>query len=143
MRHYYIYLLKNEVTRSHVGKEDLLYRLFCEADREIDPKRKKILDKQVAFITQDIPIDEILQALKAQKGIQFINQHDVIISGESKGWARLCLYRKKLIMEASGSYAPEVTVFEVLRSLRAGYLAVDFQSSRGAWLKPIKSVSYI
>lgn len=143
MRHYDIYLIEEEVARSYYGKEALLFQLFLDERVTTSILKRKQIEKQVAFVTQRMPIFHIEcsieEALRSHPGYDFKQQHHMINNSERESQAELFLGVQSLTLTASGTYEAETTFFEVLRQINSCFLAVEFNHYRYGWLKPIKN----
>lgn len=139
MRHYDIYLLEDDVAREYRVKEQLLFRLFCEAVKETDPDRSRILQKQIAYITHPIPAEHIGRILRQNPRVQKRGD-ELFIQHRDDGFVRLRLGHDRIIMYASGNKGAETFVFETLRRIHPHFLAVDYQDLRSAWLRPFRKL---
>lgn len=146
MRHYNVYLLKQEVAASYFGKERLIFQLLIE--KEIASKQlREIVRKQVNYISATIPSLQIRKNLERSfKTCQEFN----IIEGDyyldKKALSSSVVLKDHgtmLSIVASGTYQGETAFFEVLRQINSSFFAVDFENKNFGWLNPIKQVNYI
>lgn len=144
MRKYYIYLIEDEVADYFYGRENKFYELFA-ADRYVLGELKKIVQKQIDFITLPLPHLELHRHLS-----HFAEQKDLYIkgkvyctgSGEAEG-AEISIGERSLHLNAWGSFESESLFFEMLRKFEGRFLAVDIDNSRYGWIKPIKQRNYV
>jgi hypothetical protein len=143
MRQYSIYLIESDVAAEYFGKEQLLYNLFTEFNRK-QSEKCEILQKQVRYITKEIPFFQVQQFI--QKSLQ--NHEQFQISGRGfkiknskktlQSEAFLSVKRTSIILKARGNFDAETMFFETLRKFDPCFLAMDFQVNRYGWLNPIK-----
>ncbi|WP_176222235.1 sporulation inhibitor of replication protein SirA [Tuberibacillus sp. Marseille-P3662] len=147
MRHYYIYLIENEVARSFFGKEAKLFQLFVETFHTHDPFNREQLHKQVAYITKKIPVHEIetnIQQQLASSSEFTVNQGEYMIhSVYGQSMAKLAIDHNVMHMEATGDLRSETVFFEVLRNIDPCFLAIDAGHQRFGWLAPVKHAHLI
>lgn len=147
MRHYFIYLIEDEVAESYFGEESKLFYLFLEAHTSISPFQEKTLLRQIHYITKPISIPKISGDLQQAFGWRhdyFTSDcfHSLTTPGASSH-AELKLDPTYLTLRATGSFEAETSFFEVLRKSERCFLAMDFDRMKFGWLKPVKQTSYI
>ncbi|MFC7393387.1 sporulation inhibitor of replication protein SirA [Scopulibacillus cellulosilyticus] len=147
MRHYFIFLIQDEIARSYFGRESKLYQLFLEADNIGDYNMKQQINKQVEYITKRIPVFKIGRRLELLLShlseYKCCNQIHMIEHPKKTSQAQLELGTGRLSLKATGDYSAETSFFEVLRQIDDSFLAIDFKHHRFGWLKPIKNAHLI
>lgn len=145
MRHYNLFLIKQEVAKDYYGKEPLLGRLFSEMFQSSIEEEREQLEKQVHYITEPLSLFRmetlLKRALKDQVGVQFTsNDHEMTIEsiGE-ESQAQLLVSNRNLCLKCSGSLLTETLVFEICRSIEPYFFAVDRKKGGCGWLRPIKT----
>lgn len=143
MRRYVVYLLENDVAKNYLGKEKMLYQLFCEAENKISPYHS-VVKKQIQYITRKIPVKKLHQAIVSElKYVLTSFEPEKIYEvqlKESASRAILIVNPNHLSIYSYGSIDAETAFFEVLRKLETCFLAVDFKNCNYGWLKPQKRV---
>ncbi|MDQ0273277.1 sporulation inhibitor of replication protein SirA [Cytobacillus purgationiresistens] len=144
MRTYQVYLIEEEFASHYFGREQLFFRLFQEYDRS-NGEFQTILERQICFITKSIPKkkvqEEIYQDLVRKQEV-ILDEHTYFIT-EKRSKAKLEVFNRHLILEASGNYEAETVFFEILRKSATSYLAIDLPHNRFGWLKPIKERKFV
>jgi len=145
LRNYMIYLIRKPLSIEYYGKEQKIYELVREYTRS-NSELKKIIEKQIEFISEPIPLFELYSYIKENNAyptnyIEESEQFSVILKDE--GTAYLTINPKELILSASGTIEAETTFFELLRKFRSTFLAIDVEHNRFGWLRPITQQSYI
>ncbi|WEG11530.1 sporulation inhibitor of replication protein SirA [Pullulanibacillus sp. KACC 23026] len=144
MRHYDIFIIKEEVREAYTGKEALLAQLFSEAFHTTDPNERCQLEKQIDFITETIPVfrmESLLKRrLKEQIGYTSLAGEQVIMleSNHQESHSRLEIKERQLTLKSSGSLLTETLLFEVCRSIQPDFFAVDRTGERSGWLRATK-----
>ncbi|PLR94822.1 sporulation inhibitor of replication protein SirA [Bacillus sp. T33-2] len=146
MRSYQLYLIEDEFASHYFGRERMFYQLFKEYSKSSGELRAIIL-KQINFITKPIPVLRVHQLLhqqlsgrndfRADQGSYYIEQ------SKSTDRATLRVYDRSLLVESDGSVDTETIFFEVLRKCETSFLAIDLESKRYGWLKPIKERKFV
>ena len=140
MRAYQLYLIEEEFATHYFGRERLFFQLFSEYEF-LSGELKTIVTKQIQFITKPIPSLKIHQYINQQmrrkKDFQVHNGTYFIKIGK-RSRAKLEIYDRCLVLEASGNYDAETAFFEVLRKNEGSFLAIDLKHHRYGWLKSIK-----
>lgn len=147
MRNYQLYLIDDEFARHYFGREEMFFNLFKEYSESFGEK-KKILSKQIDYITKPIPCLKLHQYIRkylhknkdfhAENGVYFIRNKKI-------GTASLELFHKNIIIKASGTFDAETLFFEALRKHESSfsYLAIDLENRRYGWLRPIKERKFV
>jgi hypothetical protein len=134
MRNYKIYLIEEEFAYHYLGKEKLFFNLFLEYIHS-SGKIKSILQKQIEYITKNIPSVRLENSLKSsgeffyENGVYYLNKHHV-------SCASLKIQNQYISLEAEGNYEAETAFFECIRKCESSFLALDFINKHYGWLKP-------
>jgi hypothetical protein len=146
VRSYQLYLIEEEFARHFYGRERVFYQLFKDYKAARGDMRK-IISKQVDFVTKPIPVLRIHQLLhqqlsrmsgfRAEQGIYYLEKNN------PKSIASIKVNERSLTVESAGDLETETIFFEVLRKNETSFLAVDVSSSRYGWLKPIKERKFV
>ncbi|MGV3488343.1 MAG: sporulation inhibitor of replication protein SirA [Tuberibacillus sp.] len=134
MRYFDIYLIKEDIARLYIGREDLLYRLFLEKKNETDPNQLEILKRQVRYITEPLTLS-MRQNLLLNQSVEFFKNKYTLCQKDGSS-AAFTFDNRSITLEANGSYSAETAVFEMLRAAYSHFFAVDYQNKCGAWLSP-------
>ncbi|MHC0037100.1 sporulation inhibitor of replication protein SirA [Pseudoneobacillus sp. C159] len=146
MRVYQLYLIEDEFANHYFGRERIFFDLFSE-EKHSYGELKKIIQKQIRYITKPIPSLRIHQVLNQQlaklKGYIAENGvYRVELVGRTSV-ATLSIRDGYLLVQAEGNYEAEAVFFEVLRKCEASFLAIDIDHVRYGWLKPIKERKFV
>ncbi|WP_210367435.1 sporulation inhibitor of replication protein SirA [Bacillus sp. REN3] len=146
MRSYQLYLIEEEFASHYFGRERMFYQLFLERS-QAKGEFKSILSRQVDFITKPIPVLRIHQLLhqrlakargfKLENGVYFYENKSTSSS------ASLEVFDRWLKLDSNGPIDTETVFFEILRKCEKSFLAIDLESMKYGWLKPIKERKYI
>lgn len=146
MRNYQLYIIKSEFASHFYGRERMFYQLFLEYANATG-ERAYILEKQVHYITKEIPMMKVQQVLKRQltkrRDFNLINGSYQIKLQESVSNASMSVHDRYLQLEADGNFEAETIFFEVLRKWETSFIAIDLKNERYGWLKPIKNRKFI
>ncbi|WP_191561595.1 sporulation inhibitor of replication protein SirA [Metabacillus idriensis] len=148
MRHYYVYLIEEEFANHFFGREAKLFHLFQEYLRT-SPEQKEFyhLYKQINYITKEIPAQPIENILKTNLVNRYNYVRDEsshkIVSETKQGNALLHVRDQYIEVTSVGSFDMEAIFFEILRKIDSCFLAMDFESKRYGWLKPIKERKFV
>ncbi len=147
MRSYQLYLIKDEIARHYVGRERMFYQLFKEFSLA-KGEFQSIIQRQIEYLTIPLPVLRIHQLLYTQlskhKGFQVEQGIYYLRTNKLQSTAVLkVLNDRTLLVEADGSLEAETIFFEVLRKIESSFMAVDIDSSRYGWLKPIKERKFV
>lgn len=146
MRRYQLYLIKEKIAIHYNGRERLFYNLFSDHTKTDDEQLKRILQKQVDFIT--LPISKwmienhLYSALQRNKTFQY-KDGIFFIENENLSNASLTVKEDYLYIEADGYYDAESIFFEIIRKHEPSFLAIDVENGRFGWLKPIKERNFV
>ncbi|HEX7065586.1 MAG TPA: sporulation inhibitor of replication protein SirA [Bacillales bacterium] len=147
MRHYHIFLIEDEIAEAFFGDESKLFHLFLEKESTNTIQRRRILQKQIDYITRPI-IPAIMQGY-LDEALRYRSDYYTCagfhrleaVSGESR--SELRLGKGRLTMRSTGGFESETTFFEVLRQVERCFLAMDFRRQRYGWLNPIKQTHFV
>jgi hypothetical protein len=146
MRTYQLYLIEDEFASHYFGKERVFFQLFLEK-QESHGELKKIIEKQIQFITKPLPIlrlhKMIMKKLSKNKDFRFENGAYYIERKGINSAAKLELFDRVALLNSEGSYDSETIFFEALRQCEPSFLAMDFRHERYGWLNPIKDRKYV
>ncbi|PYZ93044.1 hypothetical protein CR194_07550 [Salipaludibacillus keqinensis] len=141
MRKYEIVLIDEEVAYMYSGMEKKLFQLFYE-HRHAHGNLKQITTGQVQYITKDFyqsNLDHfIYQYFFHQKDYSYSKHTHTLNMVKEQSFARLTLFPKKMILFASGGIDAETSFFEVLRRYQSFFLAMNYETNKYGWLKPIQ-----
>ncbi|WP_044746930.1 sporulation inhibitor of replication protein SirA [Bacillus alveayuensis] len=148
MRHFYLYLIKEEFANHFFGREFKIFRLFQDyiwtsSDHHVYP----VLKQQVEYVTKTIPViylDEWMKTfLSKREDYQYVTPIHKIYLSKKRGNATLLLKDRYIEITSSGSYEAETVFFEILRKFDTCFLAIDFQNEQYGWLNPIKKRNFV
>lgn len=146
MRSYQLYLIEEEFASHYFGKERMFYQLFMEYS-QANGKLKTIISKQVDFITKPIPVLRIHQLLHQQlsnaAGFELVNGVYIYVNKTSTSSASLKVHERWIELNSQGHVDAETVFFEILRKCETSFLAIDLDSNKYGWLKPIKERKYV
>jgi hypothetical protein len=138
---YHLYLIQDDIAKTYFGREFLLFDLFSRFSNANSLTEKKVLYKQIQFVTKPIKtiklhhrIEQALQnSLAYKKG-----EECHLLYGEKEECCTLRLYHRHVEIHSQGSGEWETIFFEVLRKNEDTFLAMNYQERRYGWLNPIK-----
>ncbi|WP_174726963.1 sporulation inhibitor of replication protein SirA [Mesobacillus harenae] len=146
MRSYQLYLIEEEIAAHYFGRERMFIQLFQDY-AQARGSLKKIISRQINYITRQIPVLRLHQLLHhqlslskdlhAEQGVYYIRKN------RGKSVASLKTFDRYILVESDGNVDAETAFFEVLRKCESSFLAIDIDSSRCGWLKPIKERKYV
>jgi len=146
MRKYDIYLIEEEVASYYFGRESIVYNLFLDSERTTHEK-KRLLNKQIDFITRPIPVLEIRKMIEStlNSSPTYYQYRDSFFFtvDEPKSEARMVVKNQMIHLESVGSYEAETVFFEILRKYDSCFLAMDYDHNRYGWLNPIKQRKFV
>lgn len=147
MRAYQLYLIKDEIASHYVGKERMFYQLFKDYN-SAEGELKSIISKQIEYLTKPLPVLRIHQLLYQQlskhTGFRVEQGTYHLRSNKLPSTATLKIVNDRtLLVESDGSLEAETIFFEVLRKSETSFMAVDIDSTRYGWLKPIKERKFV
>lgn len=146
MRNYQIYLIEDEFAMHYYGREKLFFNLFLEY---INSKgyHKSILQKQIEYVTKDIPFSKLSMALAERRNPthDHVSENEVYYTETKNGTSKAALVIGKdyLHLKSEGTYEAETEFFESIRKCESGFLALDFENKHFGWLKPIKERKFV
>lgn len=148
MRHFYLYLIKEEFASHYFGREMKLYQLFHEyLWTSRDQHRYTTMKQQIDYVSKKIPVvclDELIRMyLGNQDGYQHVSPIHKYFLSNSRGRATLLLKEPYIEITATGSFEAETVFFEILRKFDCCFLAMDFKNEQYGWLNPIKERKYV
>lgn len=146
MRNYRLYLIKDEIANHYSGRERLFFNLFSEYMRTNDQQLKRILQKQIQFITLPVPKWKLERKLmnELQTNNEFSYNHEwFTIQNDNLSRAVLKMEENYIQVEAKGYYDAESIFFEVIRKNIPSFLAIDIENGLYGWLKPIKERNFV
>lgn len=143
---YQLYLIEDEFANHYFGRERMFFGLFLEEKHSFG-EFKKIIQKQIQYITKPIPALRLHQMICHQlsklKGFTTEKgTYKVEMQGKMSN-AYLTIKDGFVLVEADGSYEAEAIFFEVLRKCEPSFLAIDIENHRFGWLKPIKERKFV
>ncbi|WP_226087451.1 MULTISPECIES: sporulation inhibitor of replication protein SirA [Mesobacillus] len=146
MRSYQLYLIEDEFASHYFGRERMFYQLFLEYS-QANHDLKSIIAKQVKFVTKSIPALRIHQLLHQQlskvKGFHVENGIYIYENKSNNSSATLKVHERWLELQSHGQVDAETVFFEILRKCESSFLAIDLESNKYGWLKPIKERKYV
>jgi Sporulation inhibitor of replication protein SirA len=146
MRHYQIYLIEEEIANHYFGRESIIYHLFLEHERTTS-ERKKILKKQIQYVTRPIPSLEVHQwletHLKKRTDYQTYRSAHLIFHHRDRSHAKLKVFDRSLSLTSNGNYEAETIFFDMLYKYNPCFFAIDFELDRYGWLNPIKIRKFV
>jgi hypothetical protein len=146
VRSYQLYLIEDEFASHYFGRERMFYQLFLEYS-QANHDLKSIIAKQVKFVTKPIPVLRIHQLLHQQfsmaKGFHVENGTYIHQNKSNNSSATLKVHERWLELESHGQVDAETVFFEILRKCESSFLAIDLESNKYGWLKPIKERKYV
>jgi hypothetical protein len=146
VRSYQLYLIEDEFASHYFGRERMFYQLFLEYSHA-KGYLKSIISKQVDFVTRPIPALRIHQLLHQQfsitQGFYVENGTYVYENKTNNSSAILRVHERWLELDSDGQVDTETVFFEILRRCESSFLAIDLESNKYGWLKPIKERKYV
>ncbi|CAM4365520.1 1-phosphatidylinositol phosphodiesterase [Bacillus manliponensis] len=140
MRTYELYLIQEEIAHMYFGREMLLFDLFSRFSEPGSLSEKKVLYKQMKYITMPIQTLKIHyrmeQALKNYEVYERIQHTHTIQQGKEHG--AITIKPRHISMRTSGNVEMETAFFEVLRKCELTFLAMNYESKQYGWLNPLK-----
>lgn len=146
MRSYQLYLIEDEFASHYFGKERMFYQLFKEYN-EANGAFKTIISNQVEYVTKPIPVLRIHQLLHHQlsrvSGFDLVDGVYGFENKASTSKASLTVHDRWIDLTSQGHVDAETVFFEILRKCETSFLAIDLDSNKYGWLKPIKERKYV
>lgn len=146
MREYKIYIIQKDVAYDFYGTEEKLFQLFKE-NFFAKGKLKEITDKQIQYIIEKIPVNQLEQAIfRSLNGVKGYNkkhqQHFLRIPNMNSN-AGLYVNDREITLFADGTYDAEARFYEILREFHPFFIALEFTEKRYGWLKPLKFIETV
>ena len=146
MRSYQLYLIEDEFASHYFGRERMFYQLFWEYS-QANGALGSIISKQVDFVTKPIPVLRIHQLLHQQlskvKGFRLEEGIYIFENKNPSSFSTLKIHEQYLELDSQGHVDAETVFFEILRKCETSFLAIDLESNKYGWLKPIKERKYV
>jgi hypothetical protein len=144
LRHYYIYLMEQEVAAIYFGQESKLFQLFSEV-QQANQNHRNILQRQIDYVTRSITNYNVGQVLHnaLHHRSDYRAEYDLHYIEMPNSEAKLRIHDGFITLFSNGSYESETIFFEVLRKIEPCFLAMDFNYERYGWLNPIKEIQFI
>ena len=119
MRHFYLYLIKEEFASHYFGREFKLFQLFQDfLWTSRDDERYDTLKQQVEYVSKQIPVDYLDELISLYLNHQYNYQHIAplhrIHLRSNRGKASLILKPRNVEITATGSFESETVFFEIL-----------------------------
>ncbi|WP_050614886.1 sporulation inhibitor of replication protein SirA [Bacillus testis] len=149
-RHYQIYLIKERLAGSYIGREQLLFTLFHDYHHS-QGEQTRIIGRQIVYVTKRIPIQTIermIESVGEETGKQKMeNSIDYQIDCRSANGltstARVEIHNRVIHIYAEGTFDAETIFFECIRKSAPSYMAFELSQNRYGWLKPMKARNLI
>ncbi|WP_416825812.1 sporulation inhibitor of replication protein SirA [Ectobacillus polymachus] len=141
MTTFYLYLIQDEIAKAYVGREHILYDLFSRFVQATSLANRKILYKQIQYITVPMQTNQLHNRVEQRLSFhphykRENKQHLLVHDGTLYG--SLLIKRSYARIEASNSDEVETMFFEILRKNERSFFAMNFTEKRYGWLNPIK-----
>jgi hypothetical protein len=142
MKVYHLYLIRDDIAKSYFGREHLLFDLFVRFTRARSLSDKKMLYKQIQYITKPLPqlklhhrVEQSLLSSHLYK--RAVNVH-TLSSASGDVCGTLIIKPQYAILESVGNLEVEMIFFEILRKNEITFLAMEYTAEQCGWLNPIK-----
>ncbi|HAQ08613.1 MAG TPA: sporulation inhibitor of replication protein SirA [Bacillus bacterium] len=146
MRSYQLYLIEDEFASHYFGRERMFYQLFWEYS-QANGELSSIISKQVDYVTKPIPVLRVHQLLHQQlskvKGFRMDDGVYIFENKSTSSFSTLKVNERFLKLNSQGNVDAETVFFEILRKCETSFLAIDLDSNKYGWLKPIKERKYV
>lgn len=144
MRKYDMYIIKELFTNYYYGREYFFFNLFKEYETAKN-NMKKILSKQIDYISSPMPVIQIHKQLLEQlkKRNDFFIKDGMFFIENAQGFACFKISHKKCTMESKGTFDIDMIFMEALRKTDFNFFTVDIENERYGWIKPIKDIHYL
>ncbi|WP_459500065.1 sporulation inhibitor of replication protein SirA [Bacillus sp. C1] len=140
MKTYELYLIQEEIAKAYFGREYLFFDLFARFSESGSLSEKKVLYKQMMYITIPLQVMKIHhkleQALRSCGKYKRIHHTHMLYTGAEYG--EITVKSQYIQMSTSGNVSMETTFFEVLRKCELTFLAMDYENKKYGWLNPLK-----
>lgn len=146
MRKYEILLIDEEVAYMYSGMERKLYQLFHE---NINSKGllKTITKNQISYITKGYDPyklnDYIYSSFFHNKDYAYSEDTHILNDKKDNSYAELTLRPGTMSLVAKGSINAETSFFEVLRNYQPFFLAINHDTNKYGWLRPIQVMNVV
>ncbi|MGG3855306.1 sporulation inhibitor of replication protein SirA [Caldifermentibacillus hisashii] len=144
MRKYDMYIIKELFANFYYGREYFFYHLFKDYETA-NNRMKKILSKQIDYISSSIPAiriyKQLIEQLQGRK--DFIMNNGMFLVENSRGSVSFKIYPKKCVMQSTGTMDIDMIFMEALRKTEFNFLVVDLDNGRFGWIKPMKDHHYL
>ncbi|WP_071459538.1 sporulation inhibitor of replication protein SirA [Bacillus massilinigeriensis] len=146
MRSYQLYLIEEEFAAHYFGRERMFFTLFKE-HFHAEGERRLILEKQIDYITKPIPVlmvhQQIHQNLEKTKGFTVKKGIYHYEKEKPSSSAEMVVRDKSIRIDSKGNEFAETVFFEELRKVETSFLAIDTETQKFGWLKPIKERKFV
>ncbi|MDM5189328.1 sporulation inhibitor of replication protein SirA [Bacillus sp. DX4.1] len=140
MKTYELYLIQEDIAKKYFGREFLLFDLFARFSASRSLSEKKVLYKQMKYITIPLQVMKIHHKLEQTlHGCgKYERTHHTHMFHNGDEYGEVTVKSQYIRMNTSGNVAMETTFFEVLRKCELTFLAMDYDSKQYGWLNPLK-----
>ena len=141
MKTYELYLIQEDIAKSYFGRE-YLFLIYLLDFQNLGPFRRKVLYKQMMYITKPLQVMKIHH--KLEQALRVLGKYDrthhthTLYTGAEYG--EIMVKPHYIRMNTSGNVSMETTFFEVLRKCELTFLAMDYENTKYGWLNPLKQV---
>ncbi|PGY03776.1 1-phosphatidylinositol phosphodiesterase [Bacillus cereus] len=140
MKTYELYLIQEDIAKAYFGREYLFFDLFARFSESGSLSEKKVLYKQMMYITMPLQVMKIHhkleQALRSVGKYKRIHHTHILSTGAEYG--EITVKSQYIQMNTFGNVSMETTFFEVLRKCELTFLAMDYENKKYGWLNPLK-----
>ncbi|WIY59757.1 sporulation inhibitor of replication protein SirA [Bacillus arachidis] len=140
MKTYELYLIQEDIAKAYFGREYLFFDLFARFSESGSLSEKKVLYKQMMYITMPLQVMKIHhkleQTLRSVGKYKRIHHTHILSTGAEYG--EITVKSQYIQMNTSGNVSMETTFFEVLRKCELTFLAMDYENKKYGWLNPLK-----
>ncbi|MED0872928.1 sporulation inhibitor of replication protein SirA [Bacillus mobilis] len=142
MKTYELYLIQEDIAKAYFGREYLFFDLFARFSESGSLSEKKVLYKQMMYITMPLQVMKIHH--KLEQALRVLGKYDrthhthTLYTGAEYG--EIMVKPHYIRMNTSGNVSMETTFFEVLRKCELTFLAMDYENAKYGWLNPLKQV---
>ncbi|MBC6971596.1 sporulation inhibitor of replication protein SirA [Bacillus sp. Xin] len=140
MKTYELYLIQEDIAKAYFGREYLFFDLFARFSESGSLSKKKVLYKQMMYITMPLQVMKIHH--KLEQVLRSFGKYDrthrthMLYTGAEYG--EITVKSQYIQMSTSGNVSMETTFFEVLRKCELTFLAMDYENKKYGWLNPLK-----
>ncbi|NEY20586.1 sporulation inhibitor of replication protein SirA [Bacillus ginsengihumi] len=145
-RTYYIYLIDEDVAKYYHGRERMFHDLFHQYVH-VSGKMRKIISRQIHYITNPIPMLTLYQIIKNTFSNQwdYVNQtgsYQLSIKND-RDFIEVTIEKQYVRLDVYGSLDAESIFFEGIRAFNGYLFAIDFDNHKFGWIRPIKERKYV